>query len=87
MVKRIGAGTLVFENMPRIRGFASAAGKMESEGPLGSLFDKIIYDSRGGAETYEEAESRLQQEFGIRHPVVLTSFEGEHNEVDVNEAR
>ena len=31
-------------------------------------------------------ENRLQQEFGIRHPVVLTSFEGEHNEVDVNEA-
>ena len=65
MVKRIGAGTLVFENMPRIRGFASAAGKMESEGPLGSLFDKIIYDSRGGAETYEEAESRLQQEAAL----------------------
>lgn len=31
-------------------------------------------------------ESRLSQEFGIRHPVVLTSFEGEHHEVDVNEA-
>ena len=65
MVKRLGAGTLVFENMPKIRGFASVVGKKESEGPLGALFDKIIYDSRCGAETYEEAESRLQQEAAL----------------------
>ena len=65
MVKRMGAGTLVFENMPKIRGFASVVGKKESEGPLGALFDKIIYDSRCGAETYEEAESRLQQEAAL----------------------
>lgn len=65
MVKRLGAGTLVFENMPKIRGFASVVGKKEAEGPLRALFDKIIYDSRGGAETYEEAESRLQQEAAL----------------------
>ena len=62
MVKRIGAGTLLFESMPRIAGYASVAGKKESEGPLGKLFDKIIYDSRGGKDTYEAAESGLQRE-------------------------
>ena len=45
MIKRVGAGTLVFDNPPRIRGYASVAGKTEAEGPLGKLFDKIIYDS------------------------------------------
>ena len=62
MVKRLGTGTFLFETMPRIEGFASVAGKKESEGPLGSLFDRIEYDSRGGCDTFEEAESRLQQE-------------------------
>lgn len=62
MVRRLGAGTLLFENMPRVESFASVAGKKESEGPLGALFDKIEYDSRGGCDTFEEAESRLQQE-------------------------
>ena len=62
MVKKLGTGTLLFEKMPRVEGFASVVGKKESEGPLGALFDKTEYDSRGGCETFEEAESRLQQE-------------------------
>lgn len=48
--------------MPGITGCAAVAGKKESEGPLGKLFDKIIYDSRAGTETFEDAESRLQNE-------------------------
>ena len=55
MVKKLGTGTLLFENMPRVEGFASVVGKKESEGPLGALFDKTEYDSRGGCETFEEA--------------------------------
>lgn len=62
MVKRTGAGTLVFENQPRIAGYASVAGKKESEGPLGKLFDKVVYNSRGDEDTYEAAESALQRE-------------------------
>ena len=62
MVKRIGAGTLVFESVPRIAGFAAVAGKKESEGPLKGLFDMVISDSRGGEETFEDAESRFQRE-------------------------
>lgn len=64
MVKRTGAGTLVFENQPRIAGYASVAGKKESEGPLGKLFDKVVYNSRGDEDTYEAAESALQREAG-----------------------
>lgn len=62
MVQRIGNGTLRFENAPRVAGWASVAGKKEAEGPLGGLFDKVIDDCRGGTETYESAESRLQTE-------------------------
>ena len=60
MIQRLGAGTLLFENMPRVTGFASVAGKKEAEGPLGERFDKIIYDSHAGLDTYEAAESALQ---------------------------
>ena len=62
MIQRLGAGTLLFENMPRVAGYAAVVGKKESEGPLGGLFDKVIFDSRGGAPTFEEAESLLQRE-------------------------
>lgn len=60
MIKRIGLGTIVFNNMPAVEGYASVVGKKEREGPLGALFDKVVYDSRDGAQTYETAESRLQ---------------------------
>ena len=62
MIQRLGTGTLLFENMPRVAGYAAVVGKKESEGPLGGLFDKVIFDSRGGAPTFEEAESLLQRE-------------------------
>ena len=60
MIRRIGGRTLGFEEMPSIIGYASVAGKKESEGPLGKGFDKIIYDSYNGKNTYEQAESTLQ---------------------------
>ena len=62
MIKRAGAATLVFDNMPSIEGYASVVGKKEAEGPLGDLFDKVVYDSWGGTDTYEAAESALQRE-------------------------
>ena len=45
MIRRIGGHTIGFEEMPSITGYASVVGKKESEGPLGSIFDKVIYDS------------------------------------------
>lgn len=62
MIRRIGGHTIGFEEMPSIIGFASVAGKFESQGPLGKTFDKIIYDSYDGLDTYEQAESRFQSE-------------------------
>ena len=62
MIKRIGSRTIGFEETPSIIGYASVAGKKESEGPLGEHFDKIIYDSYNGLDTYEDAESSMQAE-------------------------
>ena len=53
MIRRIGGHTLGFEEMPSIIGYASVAGKKESEGPLGKGFDKIIYDSYNGKNTLQ----------------------------------
>ena len=61
-MKRAGERTLIFENKPVIKGYASVAGKKESEGPLGKFFDKIIYDPYNGLETFEDAESSFQTE-------------------------
>lgn len=60
MIRRIGRYTLGFEEMPSIIGYASVVGKKESNGPLGKGFDKVIYDSYSGKQTYEQAESDLQ---------------------------
>lgn len=62
MIRRIGRHTLGFEETPSIIGYASIAGKLESKGPLGKGFDKIIYDSYDGRATFEQAESRFQTE-------------------------
>lgn len=62
MIKKIGRRTLGFEETPSIIGYGSVAGKKESEGPLSQYFDKLIYDSYDGNDTYEQAESRLQNE-------------------------
>ncbi len=62
MIRRIGGHTIGFEEMPSITGYASVVGKRESEGPLGKGFDRVIYDSYDGQDTYEQAESRFQYE-------------------------
>lgn len=62
MIRRIGKRTIGFEEMPSIIGHAGVAGKLESEGPLSNSFNKIVYDSYVGKDTYEQAESQLQTE-------------------------
>lgn len=62
MIKKIGSYTFAFENGPKIIGYGSVVGKKEAEGPLKDLFDKIVYDSHGGTDSWEKAESMLQQE-------------------------
>ena len=58
----VGAASLAFEAPVYIQSAASVAGKKESEGPLGSAFDKIILDPMYGTGTWENAESALQME-------------------------
>lgn len=62
MIRRIGHYTLGFEEMPAIIGYGSVAGKKESEGPLKNYFDKLIYDSYAGQDSWEKAESIFQEE-------------------------
>lgn len=59
MLNKNGENTIVFSNSPRIRGFASVAGKTEGKGPLGKEFDVIFEDEYSGEDTFEQAESRL----------------------------
>lgn len=54
-------GTLFFEHRPRIASFASVAGKKEAMGPLREEFDRIIYDSYVGRDTFEQGESELMR--------------------------
>lgn len=62
MGKSIGLQSVAFEKAPYIYECASVVGKKESEGPLGILFDKCFEDEMMGCNTWEEAESFLQNE-------------------------
>lgn len=68
--KQIGKQSVCFENPPIISGAASIVGEKEGEGPYGEYFDKIEKDPKVGADTWEEAEGKLQEEaanMAIRH--------------------
>ena len=54
-------GTLIFQHRPRISGFASVVGKKEAQGPLREDFDKVVYDSYFGQDTFEKAETEMMR--------------------------
>ena len=60
MVK--GKQSIEFHNAPYIISTGCVAGKKESEGPFGKLFDQVCTDNLFGAKTWEEAESNMQKE-------------------------
>ncbi len=62
MAEYIGQGVFRLVNAVRTQSYASVAGKMEGEGPLGEYFDEIIEDSHFGRQTWEQAESQFQLE-------------------------
>lgn len=62
MNQQIGRGSLCFSEAPFIIGAASVVGTKEGEGPLASEFDCIGADDKFGQDTWEAAESSLQQE-------------------------
>ena len=79
MITRVGNDTLRFERGPWIAGWASSVGKREKEGPLGDLFDQCHEDTLLGADSWEQAESRLQAEASL---LALRKAEMEPEELD-----
>lgn len=61
MSNYIKEGTIEMQSSPSVCSYAAAGGKMEGEGPLGSFYDYLSEDSTFGENTWEKAESRLQQ--------------------------
>lgn len=62
MAEYISQGVFRLVNAVRTQSYASVAGKMEGDGPLGKYFDEIIEDSHFGRQTWEQAESQFQLE-------------------------
>ncbi len=59
--QKCGKQSFRLENPPVIAAWASVAGKMESEGPLGKTFDVSHKDTYFGEKTWEQGEKRMQQ--------------------------
>ncbi|MDR2526051.1 MAG: stage V sporulation protein AD [Oscillospiraceae bacterium] len=62
MATRIGGDVLALPTRPRLAGRAAVGGKTEGEGPLGGLFDAIFPEADMGTDSWEKAETQLQQE-------------------------
>ncbi len=61
MAERIGKRTVNLENSVTIKGFAAAVGPKEAEGPMAQYFDVRSEDEFLGEDSFEKAESKLQQ--------------------------
>ena len=62
MAKKIGKSTILIENRPTIFSFSSIVSQKEGEGPLASHFDIISQDPMFGQSSWEQAESKMQQD-------------------------
>ena len=60
--QQAGQQSIEFQEAPHIIGSASVVGPKEGEGPLGEWFDMVAPDAGLGEQTWEKAESALQQE-------------------------
>ena len=56
-----GRQSVVFPHGPVFCAAASAAGRKETEGPLGGTFDLTFRDNKLGEKSWEKAETRMQQ--------------------------
>lgn len=68
--KQMGKQSIRFENPPVVSGAASVVGEKEGEGPYGKYFDQIEEDPKLGADSWEEAEGKLQEKaanLAIKH--------------------
>lgn len=60
MAHKIGKQTIVIDGEVGVLSFAAVGSKKEGEGPLGTCFDIINEDSRFGEQSWEKAESKMQ---------------------------
>ncbi|MCL1880809.1 MAG: hypothetical protein FWF76_01370 [Oscillospiraceae bacterium] len=79
MGKFIKGGTVEMFNAPSIMSYAAAVGKKEGEGPLADCFDFIGEDITFGLDSWEKAESFLQQK-----AFSLALQKGELSEQDIH---
>ncbi|MFA5575717.1 MAG: stage V sporulation protein AD [Tissierellaceae bacterium] len=61
-VKKLGMQSVKFQNPPSILSTYSIVGPKEGEGPLKDYFDLILEDDMWGQESFEKAESKIQEE-------------------------
>lgn len=59
--KMVGKRSVLFSRPPVIIGAGSVAGEKEGNGAFGSCFDYVETDPLFGGQTWEEAESKMQQ--------------------------
>ena len=59
--KRLGRQTVRLAQPPSVVSYASIGGKFEGNGPLAELCDQLCPDSFFGKDTWEQAESAMQQ--------------------------
>lgn len=62
MNKKIGKQTVKLENPVSIISAANVAGKKEGEGPLAPYFDVVMENAEWGEDTWEKAESKMQND-------------------------
>lgn len=62
MSKKLSKRTFQFTTPPSIKGYSSTVGKNEGEGNLREYFDVIEEDSYFGQDSWESAESTMQQQ-------------------------
>ncbi|HBL63507.1 MAG TPA: stage V sporulation protein AD, partial [Oscillibacter sp.] len=59
--KRLGRQTVRLAQPPSVVSYANIGGKFEGNGPLSEHFDQLCPDSFFGKDTWEQAESAMQQ--------------------------
>jgi len=62
MRKNLGRQTMKLEHPPSIVGHGTIVGKKEHDGPLSSWFDDYCQDDRFGEDSWEKAESSMQEQ-------------------------
>ncbi len=60
-MRRAGNHTILFDSPPSVLSFASIASKKEAAGPMAAYIDILNDDSMFGRQTWEKAESSMQQ--------------------------